>query len=81
MKTLESLLPGYVQAEPQSRYSPEVIIIFDKNANKQPLLKKFRKYNICVKELDDSRCLLSPSDGESNDLLRSYVGGYFKYKR
>ena len=80
MKKLESLLPESVKAEPQSKYSTDVMIIFDKKADEMLLLKNFRRYNICFKKLGERKYMLSPTDGESNDILRAYVWEYFEKK-
>ena len=77
---LESLLPKGIKAEPESKYSSDVMIILDKNTNKELILKQFRKHNINIKELGTYKYLLSPSDGESNDILRAYVWRYFEKK-
>jgi hypothetical protein len=80
MKKLESLLPEYIRAEPQSRYSSDIMISFNKNTDKTLILKKLKEYNIHVRELSIDKYILSPTDGESNDILRRYVWGYFKDK-
>ena len=80
MKKLEFLLPEYIKAEPQSKYSSDVLIIFDKNADEMLLLKNFRRYHIRFEKLSSRKYLLSPTDGESNDILRDYVHSYFKDK-
>ena len=80
MTKLESLLSGYAKAEPQSEYRSDVIIIFDKNANKRSILKKLREYNLNTRKLSMNKYMLSPSDGESRDILRDYVWEYFENK-
>ena len=80
MKKLESLLTESVMAEPESKYSPNVLIIFDKNADEMLLQKNFRRYNIRFEKLDNRKYLLSPTGGESNDILRAYVWAYFEKK-
>jgi hypothetical protein len=79
-KNLESLLPEGVKLEPQSKYSSEIIITFDKNADEMLLQKNFRRYKIRFEKLSNRKYMLSPTDGESNDILRHYVWDYFKDK-
>jgi len=80
-KKLESLIDlEHIKAEPESKYSSDVIITFDKNTNEQLLLKELGKYKIHTKKLSIGKYLLSPSDGESNDILRHYVWRYFEKK-
>jgi len=79
-KELGSLLSENIKAEPESKYSSDVIITFDKNTDKKLILKKLKRYHINVNELNQDKYLLSPSDGESNDILRHYVWRYFEKK-
>jgi hypothetical protein len=78
-KRLESLLEG-CKAGPISKYNSDVIIMFDKNVNKESLLRRFRRHKILARELSPDKYLLSPSDGESNDILRHYVWEYYQNK-
>jgi hypothetical protein len=65
---------------PQSKYDSDVIITFNKNTDEMLLLKNFRRYHIRFKRLTKRKYLLSPTDGESNDILRDYVWRYFDEK-
>ena len=78
MKKLESLLPENIKAEPQSRHSNDVVIIFEKNADEMLLSKNFKRYGINFEKLSSRKYLLKPTDGESNDILRDYVARYFE---
>jgi hypothetical protein len=77
-RKLESLLPEFIKAEPESKYSSDVVISLDKNTDEQMLLKKIKEYHISAKKLETGKYLLSPTDGQSNDLLRRYVWRYFE---
>ena len=80
MKKLESLLTEGIKAEPESKYSSNVIIIFNRRADEMLLQKNFRRYHIRFEKLTGRKYLLSPTDGESNDILRHYVWDYFGEK-
>jgi len=83
MTKLESLLPAYAKAEPQSEYSPLVTIMCRKNikfSDEQQLLKKFRKYNLLIEKSGPGEYMLRPSDGSSRDILMDYIWRYFKDK-
>ena len=80
MKTLETLLPEGIKAEPKSKYDSDVIIIFNKRPDEMLLKKNFKRYHISFEKLTERKYLLSPTDGESNDILRHYVWDYFREK-
>jgi hypothetical protein len=81
MEKLESLINlEHIKAEPQSRYSSDIIVAFDKNADKELILKKLGEHNISTEKLGIDKYLLSPTDGQSNDTLRDYVWRYFEKK-